>query len=77
MPSFLTIRDIQLIELYKAEIEAIHELSRRYIQGAMTPNLIYDLVLTATGDENKALKAQMQLELAQMPEPKNVSNNSN
>jgi hypothetical protein len=40
----------------------------------MTPNLLYDLVFNATGDEKKALQAQMKLELAQMPEPKNVRN---
>jgi hypothetical protein len=42
------------------------------MQGPMTPQLLYDLIYLATGDINKATQAQIKLELAQMPEPKNV-----
>lgn len=73
MPSCVTLRDIQLIQLCKTEIEAVYELHRRYIEGPMTPSLLYDLVYAATGNESKALQAQMKLELAKMPEPKNVT----
>ena len=56
------------------KLEAELELRRRYLQGRMTPELAYDLIMIAYEDPQKAIEAQSAVLLASMPEPSNDNN---
>ena len=59
------------------KVEAYTELRRRYLTQPMNPELGYDLIKSAYGDEKAAMEVKMKLLLNSMPEPKANVNNYN